>query len=90
MRQEPLLYGNQIKVTYKSQSFLGCIFGTNVNEVLECRIEMCGRKQDRLSEQTRKVVLRPIDKNYSEITVFLSDIQKDILKLNPQYFIFNS
>ena len=90
MRQEPLLYGTQIKVTYKSQSILGCILGTNVNKVLECYIDMYGRKQDRLSEQTKRIVLRPIDKKYSEITVFLSDVQKDILKLNPQYFIFNS
>lgn len=90
MRRDPLLYGTQIKVTYKSQSILGCIFGTNVNEVIECRIEMCGKKQNRLSEQTKKIVLRPIDKRYSEITVFLSDVQEDILKLNPTYFFFNS
>lgn len=90
MKRDPLLYGTQIKVTYKNQSILGCIFGTNVNEVKECCIEMCGKKQDRLSEQTKKIVLRPIDKKYSEITVFLSDVQEDILKLNPTYFFFNS
>ena len=51
---------------------------------------MYGKKQDRLSEKTEKIVLKPLDKNYSEITVFLSDVKKDILKRNPEYFILNS
>jgi hypothetical protein len=86
----PLLYGSQVYVTYKTQSFLGWLFGSNVTEVLLCSIEMYGRKQNRLSEQTERVVLKPLDKNYSEITVFLSDVKKDILKRNPEYFIYNS
>lgn len=86
----PLLYGSQVYVTYKNQSFLGWLFGSNTEEILLCTIEMYGRKQDRLSEQTEKIVLKPLDKNYSEITVFLSDVKKDILKRNPEYFILNS
>lgn len=83
----PLLYGSQVYVTYKKQTFFGWC---NVNEVLLCSIQMYGRKQDKLSEKTEKIVLKPLDKNYSEITVFLSDVKKDILKRNPGYFILNS
>ena len=88
--ETPLLYGSQVYVTYKTQSFLGWLFGSNVNKVLLCSIQMYGRKQDKLSEQTEKIILKPLDKNYSEITVFLSDVKKDILKRNPGYFILNS
>jgi len=86
----PLLYGSQVYVTYKSQSFLGWLFGSNVNEVLLCSIEMYDKKQDRLSEKTERIVLKPLDRNYSEITVFLSDVKKDILKRNPEYFFLNN
>lgn len=86
----PLLYGSQVYVTYKTQSFFGWLFGSNVKEILLCSIAMYDKKQDRLSEQTERIVLKPLDKNYSEITVFLSDVKKDILKRNPEYFILNS
>ena len=86
----PLLYGSTVYVTYKKQTFFGWLFGNNVKEVLLCSIVMYDKKQDRLSEQTERIILKPLDKNYSEITVFLSDVKKDILKRNPEYFIYNS
>lgn len=86
----PLLYGSRVYVTYKSQSFLGWLFGSNIEEVLLCTIEMYDRKKDKLSEQTERIILKPLDKNYSPITVFLSDVKKDILKRNPEYFIYNN
>jgi len=86
----PLLYGSIVYVTYKTQSFFDWLFGSNTEVILLCSIKMYGKKQDRLSEKTEKIVLKPLDKNYSEITVFLSDVKKDILKRNPEYFILNS
>ena len=86
----PLLYGSIVYVTYKTQSFFDWLFGSNTEVILLCSIKMYDKKQDRLSEQTEKIVLKPLDKNYSEITVFLSDVKKDILKRNPGYFILNS
>ena len=86
----PLLYGSIVYVTYKTQSFFDWLFGSNTEVILLCSIKMYGKKQDRLSEKTEKIVLKPLDKNYSEITVFLSDVKKDILKRNPGYFILNS
>ena len=86
----PLLYGSQVYVTYKTPSFFDWLFGSNTEVILLCSIKMYGKKQDRLSEKTEKIVLKPLDKNYSEITVFLSDVKKDILKRNPGYFILNS
>lgn len=86
----PLLYGSRVYVTYKSQSFFGWLFGNNIEVILLCTIEMYDRKQDKLSEQTERIILKPLDNNYAAITVFLSDVKKDILKRNPEYFIYNT
>lgn len=87
---DPLLYGNTILFNYKEDNGFFSLFKSSVTVTIECNIEMYGKHENVLSEQTGKVVIKPLDNKYSSRVYHFSDIKKDILRLNPQFYIRNS
>ena len=86
---DPLLYGNSIYFPITvGKGFLG-LFG-NEEKIMLCTVEMVAKKQDKITDNTKFVVIKPMDTSYSSITVYLPNVRKKIFELNPQYFIPNS